>query len=283
MQITFWGVRGSIPAPGPETIGYGGNTLCVEVRTSAGRRVILDAGTGISVLGERLLGEEFGRGQGEAAIMLSHAHMDHIQGFPFFAPIYVPGNRFTIYGREQAPGRLERIFEGQMNPNFSPIHSLKNLGASIEFHAISASRSEVISGLKVQCRTNPHGSSTALAFRIQENGRTLVYASDVGYGPSGIPEETIAFYQGADLLLHDCTYFPEDYAKRIDRGFSSIAQAAEAALRARVRALGMIHYDQDYSDQDVDRLALRLRGLLDEQGGVGIQLISSREGLTVTV
>lgn len=283
MQITFWGVRGSIPAPGPDTIRYGGNTLCVEVRTREGRRVILDAGTGLSVLGAKLLGEDFGKGHGEAAIVLSHAHMDHIQGFPFFAPIYIPGNRFTIYGREQAPGRLERIFEGQMNPNFSPIHSLRNLGASIEFHALRASRSEVLSGLKVRCRTNPHGSSTALAFRIEEEGRVLVYASDVGYGPSGPSAEAIAFYQGADLLLHDCTYFPEDYAKRVDRGFSSIEHAADAALAAGVRALGMIHYDQDYSDDDVDRLALRLRSILDGRGGVGVQLISSREGQTVTV
>lgn len=283
MQITFWGVRGSIPAPGPETVRYGGNTLCVEIQTEAGKRVILDAGSGLAVLGNRLLGEAFGKGQGEAAIVLSHAHMDHIQGFPFFAPIYIPGNRFTIYGREQAPGRLERIFEGQMDPNFSPIHSLKNLGAGIEFHSLRGKGPVRIGGLDVSWRTNPHGSTTALAFRIEEAGRVLVYASDAGYGRGGVPEEAIAFYRGAHVLLHDCTYFPEDYEQRANRGFSSISHAAEAALRAEVQALAMIHYDQDYSDEDVDRLAITLRRMLDQQGGVGIQLISSREGQTLRI
>ncbi|MDY0000529.1 MAG: MBL fold metallo-hydrolase [Polyangia bacterium] len=283
MQITFWGVRGSIPAPGPETVGYGGNTICLEILTEAGKRVILDAGSGLSVLGSRLLAEAFGKGQGEAAIVLSHAHMDHIQGFPFFAPIYIPGNRFTIYGGEQSPGRLERIFEGQMDPNFSPIHSLKNLGANIEFHALRGKGPVKIEGLDVSWRKNPHGSTSALAFRIEEEGRTLVYASDAGYGRAGVPEDAVAFYRGAKLLVHDCTYFPEDYEMRVNRGFSSIEHAADAAVRAQVKALAMIHYDQDYSDEDVDRLAIALRRMLDERGGVGIQLISSREGQTLRI
>ncbi len=283
MEITFWGVRGSIPAPGPETTRYGGNTLCVEVRSATGKRIILDAGTGLSVLGGRLLGEEFGRGQGEAAIFLSHAHMDHIQGFPFFPPIYIPGNHFTIFGRERAPGRLEQVFEGQMNPNFSPIHSLKNLGATIDFHPLGSREPCEVAGLRVQTITNPHGSTTALAFRIEEDGRTLAMASDVGYAEDPIPEDTISFYAGADVLVHDCTYSPEDYAERSNRGFSSIAHAAEAAVRAHVKQLVMIHYDQDYTDDDVDRLAHQLRGILDEQGGKDIELLAAFEGLTIPV
>ncbi|MBI4511800.1 MAG: MBL fold metallo-hydrolase, partial [Deltaproteobacteria bacterium] len=98
MEVTFWGVRGSIPAPGPETNKHGGNTSCVSVRTSSGHLIILDMGTGIVRLGRGLMTTEFGRGKGDATVLLSHAHWDHIQGFPFFPPVFVPGNRFQIYG-----------------------------------------------------------------------------------------------------------------------------------------------------------------------------------------
>src|SRR5262249_52852287 len=98
MEITFWGVRGSIPAPGPETNRYGGNTSCVSVRSASGELIILDSGTGIVNLGKKMMGGEFGKGQGKATILLSHAHWDHIQGFPFFAPVLVSGNHFHIYG-----------------------------------------------------------------------------------------------------------------------------------------------------------------------------------------
>ena len=98
MEVTFHGVRGSIPAPGPETIRYGGNTCCVSVRSDQGKLLVLDMGTGIISLGRQLLRTEFGKGQGHGAILLSHAHWDHIQGFPFFAPVFIPGNRFSVFG-----------------------------------------------------------------------------------------------------------------------------------------------------------------------------------------
>ncbi len=283
MKLTFWGVRGSIPAPGPETVRYGGNTLCMELRTASGDLLIIDAGTGLAQLGNRLLGTAFGKGRGEAAIVLSHAHMDHIQGFPFFAPIYIPGNRFTIYGREKAPGRLEAIFEGQMNPHFSPVHSLKNLGASFDFESLSERAEVEACGLKLRCVTLPHGSTTALGFRIEEEGRSLCVATDVGYPEPGIPRKVIDFFHGADVLVHDCTYTPEDQAERSDRGFSSIEQAATVARRAEVGRLVMIHYDQDYSDEQVDTLRERCRGFLDGVGGAGIELIAAMEGMTIDV
>lgn len=283
MKITFWGVRGSIPAPGPETVRYGGNTLCIELRTANEELVIIDAGTGLAQLGNTLLPTGFGKGQGDAAIMLSHAHMDHIQGFPFFAPIYIPGNRFTIYGRERAPGRLEAIFEGQMNPHFSPVHSLKNLGADFEFESLKEEASNEAYGVTVRCLTVPHGSTTALAFRFEEGGRTLCVATDAGYPESEIPGEVIEFFRGADVLVHDCTYNPEDQAERRNRGFSSIAEAAQIACRADVGQLVMIHYDQDYSDEQVDTLRDRCREMLDKEGGKHIQLTASQEGMTLEI
>lgn len=283
MEIIFWGVRGSIPAPGPETVRYGGNTLCVEVRSKRGKRLILDAGTGLAVLGGRLLTEPFGRGAGDATILLSHGHMDHIQGFPFFPPVYIPGNHFDIYGREEAPGLLERVLEGQMNPNFSPIHSIKNLGAAIDLHPLHEGEVVQLDGIRLTHHTNPHGVTTALAFRLEEDGRSLVFASDVGY-PGGHPTQSaLAFYRGADMLIHDATYSPEDYQARAIRGFSSVAQAAEAAARSEVGCLALIHYDQDYSDDDVDRLARWTRGHLDSLGGREIDLVAAFEGLVLTV
>ncbi len=282
MELTFWGVRGSIPAPGAEFNRYGGNTACISIRTSSGRHLFLDAGTGIVVLGRALMQREFGRGAGQATVLLSHAHWDHIQGFPFFAPVYVPGNRLTIYGPSESPGMVEGILEGQMNPHFSPVQSLKNLGAEIEFRAAHDGEPLAIDGLSVIGRANPHGRYSALAYRIEEAGASVVYAPDAGY-PEGVPSPGVEeLYRGARYLIHDTTYTPEDQAARRARGQSSIADAARVAARAQVRGLVMFHYDQDYTDVQVDALARRCRALLDDEpGGKDVELVAAREGLTL--
>jgi phosphoribosyl 1,2-cyclic phosphodiesterase len=283
MEITFWGVRGSIPAPGPETNRYGGNTACVSVHTRSGHLIILDAGTGISPLGRALMQNGSGHGELDATLLLTHAHWDHIQGFPFFPPIYVAGNRLNIYGPSRSSGRLEGVLEGQMNPHFSPIHSLKNLGAEIEIKAVHEGVEFDLDGVKVSGVLNPHGKTKALAYRLEENGHALVYAPDAGYGPGGPPARSLELYAGAHVLVHDCTYTPEDRQQRLERGFSSIAEAADAAVKAQVRQLVMYHYDQDYTDEMVDTLRDRCRGLLDEFGGKKIKLVAASEGLSLAV
>jgi phosphoribosyl 1,2-cyclic phosphodiesterase len=301
VKATFWGVRGSIPAPGPDTNRYGGNTSCVSVRTAGGHLIIIDMGTGAVGLGRSLMPTEFGSGRGHATVLLSHAHWDHIQGFPFFPPIFVPGNRFQIYGAARSSSMLEGILEGQMNPHFSPIYTLKNLGASISILAVpisedpstklrdmstTASRRKapfIVDGVLIRAAANPHGSTTALAYRLQENGRSLVYASDAGYPPEGPSETMMSLYAGADVLIHDCTYTPEDRAQRLSRGFSSYVEAADAAARAQVKHLIMFHYDQDYSDDFVDQMMARCRKELDARGAKDCQLTAAREGLTLTI
>ena len=286
MEVTFWGVRGSVPAPGPEMNRYGGNTSCVELRTASGDLFILDAGTGVIGLGRKLMAGPFGSGGGEAAVFLSHAHWDHIQGFPFFPPIFVGGNQLTVFGPGRSSSILEGILEGQMNPHFSPLYTMRNLGAGIEVVAVDGAAKDPsfeCRGVTVRARLNPHGATKALAYRFEENGRSLVYASDAGYPETGPSEEVRALYAGADVLIHDCTYSPEDRAERIARGFASIADAAQAAAQARVKKLVMFHYDQDYSDDLVDALCARTRRLLDEAGGRAIALEPAREGLTLTV
>lgn len=273
MKLTFWGVRGSIPAPGPETNRYGGNTSCVSLHTATGGLVIIDMGTGLMHLGNALMAGAFGKGSGRATILLSHTHWDHIQGLGFFPPVFIAGNQFTVWGPGGSPEILEEILEGQMDPNFSPLQSLKNFSARFDVRvATPAFEAE---GLRITTREHAHGATTALSFRIEEAGRSFVYASDVGYTGERPDPAAIAHYAGADVLLHDSTYKPADQATRKNRGFSSYEDACAAALAANVKRLVPFHYDQDYSDDDVDTIIAACRRTLDPRG---IAVTPAREG-----
>jgi len=283
MEISFWGVRGSIPAPGPATVRYGGNTSCVSLRPAGGGLIVLDCGTGARNLGMALMDGPFGHGRGEGSILLSHAHWDHIQGFPFFGPLYQPGNKFHIYGGAQSSSKLEGILEGQMAPQYFPVQTLRNMGAGIDIAAIAEGKSIQMAGCVVRACTNPHGRAGALAFRIEDGARSVVYASDAGYGPDGPPPASIELYRGADVLIHDSTYTPDDGRRYADRGFSSVEDAVSAAIAGGVKRLVLFHYDQDYSDVEVDALCLRGRRLLDARGGQHIELSGAIEGATLVL
>jgi len=282
VKIRFWGVRGSIPAPGPDTIRYGGNTSCVSVHGDAGGLVIIDMGTGLMHLGNALLGGAFGTGAGSAAILLSHTHWDHIQGFPFFSPLYVGGNAFRIFGPAESSALLEGILEGQMAPQYFPVQTLKNMGARIDIVAVPDAVPFDVLGCRVTAALNPHGRAGALAFRIEDGGRTLVYASDAGYGAAGPPPAALALYRGADLLIHDSTYTPEDRARYPERGLASVAEAVAAAARAGARRLALFHYDQDYTDADIDTLLARARGLA-AGSAPDLEIIAAAEGLSIAL
>jgi phosphoribosyl 1,2-cyclic phosphodiesterase len=283
MELKFWGVRGSIPAPGPATVRYGGNTACVSLRPSSNGLIVLDCGTGARNLGITLMEGAFGKGAGEASILLSHAHWDHIQGFPFFVPLYQPGNKFHIFGGAKSSSMLEGILEGQMAPQYFPVQTLKNMGASIDIVAIAEGAPFEVERCEVRARTNPHGRAGAMAFRIEDAGRVVVYASDAGYGADGPPAASLDLYRDADVLIHDSTYTPEDGRRYADRGYSSVEDAVGAAVAARVKRLVLFHYDQDYTDTEVDALCARGRRLLDERGGRDIELVGAVEGSTLTV
>lgn len=275
MRIRFWGVRGSIPAPGPETNRYGGNTSCVSVHTAAGKLLIIDMGTGLMHLGNALMAEDFGQGHGTATILLSHTHWDHIQGLGFFAPVFVAGNNITVWGPGGSPKALEDILEGQMDPNFSPLQSLRNFSASFDVRTVEVARPFEAQGVTITAREHPHGATTALSFRIEEAGKSFVYASDIGYPDEGPSQEAIAHYAGADVLLHDSTYKPVDQNRRRNRGSSSYTDAVAAAIAAKVKRLVTFHYDQDYSDDDVDQIIADCRSLLAPHH---IALTPAREG-----
>lgn len=282
-KVTFWGVRGMIPVPGPAYTRYGGNTACVAVEGAAGDLLILSMGTGLFLLGNELMKREFRDGRGKATILMANAMWDHTQGLGFFAPIFVPGNEFTLWGNAATPDALERIMEGGMNPNFSPIQSLRNLGAGLTMRAVTAGEAFEVDGFLVQALTNPHGTVTSLAFRIRDlaSGRVVVFAPDVGYDAAGPSPEVLAFYRGADVLIHDTTYSVADDQRHHVLGYSSVREAAQAAAGAQAKALAMFHYGPDYDDAQMDELVAACRGELDAAGGGGVQLIAAHDGLVL--
>ena len=193
------------------------------------------------------------------------------QGLGFFAPVFIPGNQFTVWGPGGSPEVLEEILEGQMDPNFSPLQTLRNFSATFDVRA-ATDRFE-IGPLAVRSRLHPHGATTALAFRLEHGGKTFVYASDVGYLDG--PGDLVEIYRGADVLLHDTTYRPSDQATRRDRGFSSYEEACDAAIAANVKRLVTFHYDQDYTDDDVDQIVASCEARLAPHG---IAVTPAREG-----
>ena len=281
MDVTFWGVRGSIPSPGPATVRYGGNTACVSLSTAAGDLIVIDCGTGARNLGISLLAGPFGKGKGEATMLLSHSHWDHIQGFPFFGPFYIPGNTFNVYGGSRGERLLEEVLERQRAAQFFPVQSFRNMGARIEMRALPEGKDVSVGGAMIRALANPHGSTLALAFRIEADRKSMVYAGDAGYGPDGPSPAVLDFYRGVDLLIHDSTFTPEDRAQRLERGLSSLQEAVDCAVRAQVKQLALFHYDQDYSDYDVDQLVVRGRGMLEQRAASSIAVIGAAEGLTL--
>jgi len=221
------------------------------------------------------MGGAFGKGQGKATILLSHTHWDHIQGLGFFPPVFVGGNQFKVWGPGGSPRVLEDILEGQMDPNFSPLQTLKNFSARFDVAAVVCGTPFHAEDLTITAREHAHGATTALSFRIEEAGRVFVYASDVGYPESGPTREAIEHYRGADVLLHDSTYRPEDQATRRNRGFSSYEEACAAAIAAKAKRLVTFHYDQDYTDDDVDQIVAACKAKLEPHG---IGVVPAREG-----
>jgi len=288
LTLTFWGTRGSIPTPGPSTVRYGGNTPCVELRTAEGWLIILDAGTGIRELGRALL--ERGDGQPISGdIFLTHAHWDHIQGIPFFAPLFRKGNRFTIWGSRSLQTSIGRVVRDQMSPVVFPV-SFEELQAQIEFQELSEERRSV-HGYEVSACAVRHPGG-ALGYRFSTGnaaGRALVYVSDnelsaeARYDDApGWREKLVDFVRGASVLVHDTMYTASEYGSFVGWGHSTHDQAVELALDAEVERLVLFHHRPERSDEEVDRCVERCRALVARRGRT-LDVVAAAEGMSLQV
>ena len=266
MHIRFWGTRGSLPKPGPTTLRYGGNTSCVEVRTAGGTLIVLDCGSGAYGLGQALLAEASGPRHGH--LLISHTHWDHIQGFPFFAPLFVPGHVWDIYGPGGLGGRLEETLAGQMEYAYFPI-TLEQLGATVHYHDIVEGTFILDDVCITTCYLN-HPALT-LGYRLEADGVILVYATDhepharpqpdqPGETPAGaLPvhledRRHIEFLSGADLIIHDAQYTAAEYAQKIGWGHSPVTYVVDVALAARGKRLALFHHDPARGDAELDEV-----------------------------
>jgi phosphoribosyl 1,2-cyclic phosphodiesterase len=297
MKIRFWGTRGSIPSPGPRTVRYGGNCSCVEVRTRAGELFIVDAGTGIRELGLSLMGEQ----PVVAHIMLSHTHWDHISGFPFFPPAFVPSNTLTIYAARNIDKRLEDVMAGQMEYTYFPV-TLSDLPAELNYREL-LEETFTIGSARITTHYLNH-TSICMGYRIESDGRSVVYVSD--HEPYGLalfgadpPAERIGrglrdgvvhvgdrrlieWVRGADLVIQDTQYTPEEYPKKIGWGHGSADYVTDVAIMAGVRRLALYHHDPLHDDDTVDRIVDYCRARVAE-AGASLEVFAAAEGQEVVL
>jgi phosphoribosyl 1,2-cyclic phosphodiesterase len=259
VKIRFWGVRGSFAMSGREFLRYGGNTASVELVTDAGDRLLIDLGTGATELGKQLMTAEFGKGQGTLPILLSHTHLDHIQGLPFFTPFFIKGNQIRILGAPPIAGTsLEAILQNQLAPHYSPLNGLENLAAGVSIETIEPGSPIALPGFEVVTAAVPHGSMWTTSFRISADGKTVTYLSDVEYPSVDDPlEAAVELARDADLLVHDAMHADHDYELRRGWGHSPARAGVVVAERAGAKKLALFHHSPDATDEMIDEVVTR--------------------------
>jgi len=282
MKVTFWGVRGSVPAPGPRTLRYGGNTPCVAVDLPENNLVIFDCGTGARALGKALMQGAFAEGRGQATFALSMAHWDHIQGFPFFLPFYITGNQFQIVGFSEAAREVESALELQMAAQYFPVQSIKNMDADLELLGWEIHQPLRVGSASLHWVHSQRGPEGACAYRLESEGKSLVYVGHAGYPEAGASPQTQALCKDADLLIHECSFTPEDGNRYRYRGLASLKHATEAAINSGAKKLALFHYDQDYSDQQIDNLVRLAQENLDQRKAC-CEAIAAAEGSCIAL
>lgn len=315
MKVSFWGVRGSIPVPNSSSgihdkivevlhkaikekvtnenhidkfvgslpyhlVGTtGGNTSCVEIRTSD-KIIVFDAGTGIRVLGHNLMSGEFANGNGTVHIFMSHTHWDHIMGFPFFLPAFNKGNTIHIYGCHP---NLEERFRNQHNPHHFPVH-LESLSANIEFHIIKPEENFILGDCTITpiALNHPGGS---FGYRIENDEKKIVYATDSEYkdlSEKGL-KKYLDFYYGCDVLIFDAMYTLADALEKEDWGHSSSLIGAEIAMAAKIKKLILYHHEPTHSDSALQDILKKTVNFVKKSARHNCEIVLAYEGLTLEV
>jgi phosphoribosyl 1,2-cyclic phosphodiesterase len=272
LTVRFWGVRGSVPAPGPHTAAVGGNTSCVELRFGD-EIIVLDAGTGLRGFGERLVAS--GRPV-KLSVLFSHVHWDHIQGFPFFPALFRSSSELALYGRPDE-GSLESALGRQMTwPSF-PVE-LAAVPAALRYGSFELERPFAVGSAIVHAARLNHPNGV-VAYRVEHDGRAVVYATDTEHYADRIDRGLVALAQGADLLIYDAQYTPEEYAgviggSRVGWGHSTWVEGVRVARAAGVGQLVLFHHDPSHDDAAVGAIERAAQTVLPGT-------VAAREGLEI--
>jgi len=264
MKVKFWGTRGSIPVPGRNTIQFGGNTTCLELTLESGRMIVIDAGTGIRRLGDKLLA---GAKKLDFHILITHIHWDHVMGFPFFMPIYDPGNKITIHGYPSCMKGLRLPFDNKMGDGFFPVR-FDNLKAKISHDNRLQHGPLTLDGVKIdRCPLqHPQGG---FGYRFTEGKKTLTFITDneltTESWANRHPEHYEAFCRGSDVLIHDAQYTPEERNERRGWGHSDYEATLDLAIKAGVGRLILFHHAPSRKDREVEVIRKRCEAIAEER------------------
>lgn len=281
--VRCWGVRGSTPSASWDTRRYGGNTPCLTVRTPAGRTLVFDAGTGVRALGEALVSGAPPRGDTplDVALFLTHAHWDHVQGLPFFAPLYAAGATVSVFTPAALRDAAEHALRAQMRPPVFPV-PFDAVAARIDFHVVDDD-GIALNDVRVRPVRAEHADD-AIVWSVERADGTprIVYAPDneIGRASSDLRAHWLRTFRRAPLLVHDATYLPSEVARFAGWGHSSWEEAVELALDAEIDRLVLFHHHPSRGDAAIDRIVDEARALVRARGG-SLRVVGASEGLVL--
>jgi len=280
LKLRFWGTRGSIPSPGPDTVKYGGNTTCVELRLDDGTLIIFDAGTGIRELGSAILKTEQ---RHDINLFLSHSHWDHIQGFPFFSPAYQDGTTITIFGCPPTYNKLREILTNQMESRYFPVN-FTELKAQIAFKAINNGE-QLIGTSSFSFIENNH-PGTAYGFKVSDNNRSFVFITDNELEPPNGKttnwDDFVSFCQNVDVLIHDAQYLDSELKNNSGFGHSSYEQALKLGIDANVETLVFFHHNPGRTDLEIDQIVNKFKSYVQTKNKK-LNIFAAKEGQTLII